>query len=100
MAGPETLRVEVVYARSDRQHLAVVEVPAGTSVLEAVQQSGLLTRCPEINLAECQFGVFGRVLSPDKVVRNGERVEIYRALRADPKDARRQRARKPVCERH
>lgn len=93
MASPKTLRVEVVYARSDAQHLGVTELTAGMTVADAVQRSGLLERFPEINVVNCRFGIFGQTVTADQAVRDGDRVEIYRPLTADPKAARRERAR-------
>ena len=93
MPSPEPSQVEVVYACSDVQHLAVVEFATGMKVADAVQRSGLLEKFPEINVAGCRFGIFGQTVTADQVLRNGDRVEIYRSLMVDPKAARRERAR-------
>lgn len=92
MASPEQLHIEVVYARSDAQHLAVVEFAPGMTVADAVQRSGLLGKFPEINVVGCRFGIFGQTVTADQVLRNRDRVEIYRPLMVDPKVARRERA--------
>lgn len=89
---PATLTIEVAYAGPAGQFLVAIEVPAGTTAVEAVALSGLLERCPELDLTRNDLGVFGRAVRPGRVLEAGERVEIYRALRADPKDARRRRA--------
>lgn len=86
------LRVEVVYALRDRQVLLTLEVEEGTTARQAVERSGVLQRFPEIDLARAGLGIFGRVVAPDTRLRDGDRVEIYRSLIADPKDARRTRA--------
>jgi len=88
------MRVEVAYAASaDRQEVIAVELPAGATVEQAVRASGVLVRFPEIDLARNPVGVFGECVAPDRVLEDGERVEIYRALVADPKVVRRRRAR-------
>ena len=86
------LRVEIVYALRDRQVLLAFEVEGGTTARQAVERSGILQRFPEIDLAQAGLGIFGRVVSPDTPLRDGDRVEIYRPLIADPKHARRTRA--------
>lgn len=90
--GAEELRIEVAYARPDRQFVVALRVPVGTTALQAVARSGLLTRCPEIDASDLRLGVFGRPVSAERVLAAGERVEIYRPLQADPKEVRRQRA--------
>lgn len=86
------LRVEIVYALRDRQVLLTLEVEEGTTARLAVERSGILQRYPEVDLARAGLGVFGRVVSPETLLRDGDRVEIYRLLIADPKQARRERA--------
>jgi uncharacterized protein len=94
MAGPEgLLTVEIVYALADAQDLIEIEIVPGTTVRKAIMQSGILQRYPQIDLAADKVGIFGRVVELDLVLEEGDRVEIYRPLRAEPKDARRQRAR-------
>ena len=92
MASSQTLRVEVVYARSGRQHLVTLELAADATAGEALQQSGLLEKFPELGAATCRLGVYGLPVAPTRVLRDGERVEIYRPLKTDPKEARRVRA--------
>jgi uncharacterized protein len=88
----EALRVEVAYARADRQFVVAVELDAGATLADAVNASGLLERCPEINLETNRVGVFGKLAKLDRVLRDGDRVEIYRPLIGDPKEIRRQLA--------
>lgn len=86
------MTVEVAYARADLQVVQVLRVVRGASVREAIRRSGLLERFPEIDLAGHRVGVFGRLRDLDAPLAPGERVEIYRPLRIDPKEARRRRA--------
>ena len=86
--------VEVAFAAPDKQLILSVKVEEGTSVESAIKQSGILSRFPEIDLTQCQVGIFSKACKMDQGLRTGERVEIYRPLIADPKDGRRQRAEK------
>ena len=90
------VEIEVVYAAEDRQVLLVVEVLPGTSLRAAVQASGISSQFPELALADCPLGIFGKVVAdPDvQAVKAGDRIEIYRPLLADPKEVRRLRAAK------
>ena len=89
------ISVEVVYALPDRQTLLTLTVRAGATVREAVVLSGLLVAYPEIDTARNKIGIFGKRVPPDTMLNHGDRVEIYRSLTADPKEARRRRARNP-----
>ena len=88
----ETIRVEVVYALPERQALLSVELPAGSTVAEAIEASGVRREFPDLEIDPEALGIFSRKVSPDQQLREGDRVEIYRPLRADPKEVRRQRA--------
>jgi putative ubiquitin-RnfH superfamily antitoxin RatB of RatAB toxin-antitoxin module len=88
-----TIPVEVVYALPERQTLLALQMPAGATVREAIEQSGVLQLHPEIDLSQAAVGIFGRRAPLDARLREHDRVEIYRPLTADPKDARRRRAR-------
>lgn len=94
MTVQDCIRVEVVYALPDKQKLLSLQVPVGTTMFEAAQQSGITEQFPELDLASASMGVFGKVEgSPrERVMRDGERVEIYRPLTVDPKDNRKARA--------
>ena len=86
------IRVEVVYALPERQWTVALELPAGATVRDALcapQVSGLL---PESERLGAPLGIWGRAVALDRRLRDHDRVEIYRPLRADPKAARRQRA--------
>jgi uncharacterized protein len=92
------LIVEVVYASPRDEDAIRVTVPGGATLREAIEASGILARHPEIDPARCRVGVFGRERAQDAPVCAGDRIEIYRALRVDPKEARRKRvarARRP-----
>lgn len=86
------LRCEVVYARPQEQLVIGVELPAGATAGDALRASRLLETCVEIDPAAVVLGVFGKQVAADHVLRDGDRVEIYRPLKADPRIARRARA--------
>ncbi|HEF4758850.1 TPA: RnfH family protein [Pseudomonas putida] len=90
------IKVEVVYAAIDRQVLLSVMVPAGTSIRAALLESGIGQSFPELDLAACPVGIFGKVIVDPEIrpVQPGDRIEIYRPLLADPKEVRRLRAAK------
>ncbi len=94
MDNQETIFVEVAYALPEEQVLLGLDVPEGTTVEQAVKLSGILERFPNIDLAKNKIGIFGKVTKPDTVLREKDRVEIYRPLIADPKESRRRRAEK------
>ena len=85
-------RVEVAYATPSRQEVIEVVIPPGASIEQVIRESGLLQRFPEIDLARSRVGIFGEIASLQDPVRDGDRVEIYRPLLADPKETRRRRA--------
>jgi putative ubiquitin-RnfH superfamily antitoxin RatB of RatAB toxin-antitoxin module len=85
------IRVEVAYATPTCQTLLELEVPAGVTVGEAIGLSGIEAAHPEIDISGAQVGIFGKVASRDVVLEEGDRVEIYRPLIADPKETRRRR---------
>jgi putative ubiquitin-RnfH superfamily antitoxin RatB of RatAB toxin-antitoxin module len=88
----EYLKVAVAYVGPSDQFLRAFEVRPGTMAREAIEQSGVLSKCPEIDLTVNQVGIFGKVTKPDQVLADGDRIEIYRPLIADPKEARKRRA--------
>jgi putative ubiquitin-RnfH superfamily antitoxin RatB of RatAB toxin-antitoxin module len=88
----QNIRVEVVLAMPERQELIAMEVAAGSTVADAITQSGLAEMFEGFELDLEKVGIFGHKASPEQVLRDGDRVEIYRALIADPKEVRRQRA--------
>jgi putative ubiquitin-RnfH superfamily antitoxin RatB of RatAB toxin-antitoxin module len=89
----ELIPVEVAYATPERQLIMALEVPAGTTALEAIDLSGIRDEFPEMVVDERALGVFSRKIKAEYIVQPGDRIEIYRPLIADPKEIRRQRAR-------
>jgi putative ubiquitin-RnfH superfamily antitoxin RatB of RatAB toxin-antitoxin module len=87
-------RVEVAYATPARQCVYVLEVAAGATVREAIDASGVLAAFPEIDLDRNRVGIRGRLVTLETPLGDDDRVEILRPLRADPKEARRRRARR------
>jgi len=88
----DDIAVQVVYALPAEPTVVHLRVSAGTTLKEAIELSGLLDRYREIDLGAQRIGVFGQLRALTDPVRAGDRVEIYRPLRVDPKDARRRRA--------
>ena len=86
------LRVEVAYANGSQVHVLKLDVEEGTTVRRAIEFSGILAICPEINFDVNKVGIFSVVCDPDTVVENDSRIEIYRPLINDPREARRRRA--------
>lgn len=92
----ETMSVEVVYALAEVQHLVRLEMAPGSTLEQALRASGLLQRCAEIDLATNSFGIHGQTKGLDTRLQPGDRVEIYRPLLVDPRQARRLRAAKKL----
>lgn len=93
MANPESITVEVVYAERDGAVVVPVTLAAtGATVQQAVERSGVLERNPGIDLARNKVGIYGKVCKLDHEVRDGDRIEIYRPLVADPKTVRKKKA--------
>ena len=88
----EMLKVWVCYALPDKQVLVPLVVAEGTTLQRALEASELLEKHPEIDLQKNKFGVFGKLSKLDTILRDRDRVEIYRPLIADPKEVRKQRA--------
>jgi hypothetical protein len=85
----EPLCVEVVFALPDRQELVSLQLPNGATVEDAIERSALQSVFPEWNLGECEVGVWGQPAERSRLLEQGDRVEIYRPLRIDPRQARR-----------
>ncbi len=86
------ITIEVVYALPKEQLLLRVSLPEGATIAEAVQKCGILEKYPDIDLAKSKLGVFGKLQKADAVLRDKDRIEIYRPLQCDPKEVRRRRA--------
>ena len=99
-APPDTSTIRVAVACSPGRGEALevcVDVAIGSTVLDAIRGSGLLERFPEIDISSQSVGIWGRVCALDVVVAGGDRIEIYRPLLVDPKEARRLRARRTAA---
>lgn len=84
--------IEVAYALPEEQFLTQLEVAEGSTVLDAIRASGVLEQFPQIDLSINKVGIFSRISSLETVLRERDRVEIYRPLIADPKEVRRKKA--------
>jgi putative ubiquitin-RnfH superfamily antitoxin RatB of RatAB toxin-antitoxin module len=94
MDSAETLTVEVAYALPRRQLILELQVVPGTTAEQAIRASGILGQFPDIDLENSKVGIFGKPCKRGDVLHNGDRVEIYRPLIADPREIRKQRAAK------
>ena len=86
------IQLEVVYAKQEQQALLKLMVEEGTTAQQAVEQSGILQQFPEIDPTQLKLGIFSKAIKSETVLRERDRVEIYRPLIADPKAVRRSRA--------
>ena len=86
------ISVEVVFAEPDKQRLIELEVEEGATVADVLEASGIASRFRDADLTELPVGIWGRVVERDAPVRDGDRVELYRPLEMDPREARRLRA--------
>ena len=84
--------VEIAYALPDKQSLVSLEVEKGTTLKEAIEASGILDSFEQIDLTKDKVGIFSKFATLDTVLREKDRVEIYRPLIADPKKVRKERA--------
>ncbi|MBL1264228.1 RnfH family protein [Candidatus Methylomicrobium oryzae] len=85
------MNVGVCYAEADRQTWLRLEVPDDSTVQQAIELSGLLAQYPHIDLGKQKVGIFGKLAKLDAPVREGDRVEIYRPITADPNQVKRRR---------
>lgn len=85
------MNIGVCYAEAERQLWMRIEVPEGVSVGDAIERSGVLKRFPEIDLGRQKVGIFGKLVKLDSKVQDGDRIEIYRSITADPKTVKRRR---------
>lgn len=89
---PARIDVELVYARPKCCERIALKLPEGSCVRDAIETSGILARCPELAIGSAnRVGIHARLVEPDTPLRNRDRIEIYRALLADPKAARQRR---------
>lgn len=85
------MNVGICYAQADRQLWMRLEIPDGSTIAEAIELSGVLRQFPEIDLATQKVGIFGKLAKLDTPVQDGDRVEIYRQITADPTQVKRRR---------
>lgn len=88
----ETIQVQVIYPLPEKQEMASLKLPIGATVQQAIEASGFLVKYPEIDLKKNKLGIFAKLAKADAVLRDKDRVEIYRPLIADPKEVRKARA--------
>lgn len=86
------MKIEVVYALPHKAELVRLDLPEGATVAQAVEASGLQQKYPDIDLKKNKFGIYAKLAKADAVLRDKDRIEIYRPLIADPKEVRKQRA--------
>lgn len=87
----ELIEIEIVYALPDNQILELLRVPYGTTVEQAIKLSGICKKFPEIQPDNKNLGIYGKLVKPETILRNYDRVEIYRPVIIDPKEKRRKR---------
>ena len=92
MSEGRTINVEVAYALPERQLIVPINVDTGTTVGAALVLSGIMIEFPELDVENSKVGVFGKATAMTTVLKDGDRVEVYRPLIADPKEVRRKRA--------
>lgn len=88
-----TIRIEIAYAEADSQRIIGLVAHPGITARQAVERSGIVRFYPQIDLSRLELGIFSNPCTPDTLLQDGDRVEIYRPLLCDPKEMRRQRAR-------
>lgn len=93
------MRVEIAYALPDQQVLLALDLAPGTTAAEALRLSGLPQRFAGIDPDTAALGIFGRRIEATRVLQAGDRLEVYRPLQADPKEARRARVRQTLAQR-
>lgn len=86
------INIEIAYANVNQQYIIPLQVSVGCTVGAAIRQSRISVQCPEIDLLQNKVGIFGKLVSLATILQSGDRIEIYRPLLIDPKQARRQRA--------
>lgn len=88
------INVEVVYAQPTQQWRQTLTLPSGATVRDAIEQSGVVATIPEWNWSDVKVGIYSRPVALEQTLRDRDRVELYRPILIDPKEARRQRAKK------
>ncbi len=88
----DKINVEVVFATPQHQQLVGLELPPGSTVDDAIRKSRIQEQFPSQDLSELETGIWGRVVARDRLLEAGDRIEIYRPLEMDPREARRRLA--------
>ncbi len=88
----DKINIEVVYALPHEQTLLKLQMPQHSTVAEAITLSGIMKKNPDIDLEKNKLGIYGKLTKADAVLRDKDRIEVYRPLFADPKEVRRKRA--------
>ena len=91
---PDEILVEIAYALTEEQVIISIKVPTISNVQQAIEKSGIQKKFPSIDLSKNKVGIFGKKTTLDHVLKNRDRIEIYRPLILDPKEMRRKRAAK------
>jgi putative ubiquitin-RnfH superfamily antitoxin RatB of RatAB toxin-antitoxin module len=94
----KVMSIEVVYALPEKQVLLEVAIHEGATVADAISLSGIASHFPDEDMAKAKLGIWNKVVKPSAELRDGDRIEIYRPLIADPKEVRKRRAEKAVEE--
>lgn len=94
MGNSDNIIIEVAYGTSNESILFTVTIPVGSTIKQGIELSGILEKYPAIDLTQNKVGIFSKLMSLDETLNDGDRIEIYRPLIADPKEARRSRAEK------
>ena len=92
MPAPDQVAIEVVFGRPDSQSLVALSLEKGATVAVAIERSGLAEEYPDESIADLSAGIWGRIVDRDCVLKDGDRVEIYRPLQLDPRESRRRLA--------
>ncbi len=91
MVSDKHINIEILYATAAQSYLLSVAVPIGSTIAQGIEASGILEQCPDIDLTQNKVGIFSKLKSPDDLLKEGDRIEIYRPLKIDPMEARRRR---------
>lgn len=94
----DKINIEVAYATTERQKIIKLEVDSGTTIIDAVRQSGITDVFPDLDIETASFGIWSKVKPASTVILDGQRIEIYRPLLVDPKESRRKRAEKKAAQ--
>jgi putative ubiquitin-RnfH superfamily antitoxin RatB of RatAB toxin-antitoxin module len=89
----DQIEIELVYASAERQRLLSIQADKGATVAEVISRSAIDQDFPDEDIDDFAVGIWGKLVGRDHIVRDGDRIELYRPLQIDPREARRQLAR-------